>query len=121
MVPYKVALVGAGGKMGCRLTDNLKSSQYQMHYLEVSSAGIERLATRGIKVSSASDVIPTADIVILAVPDIYIGKVAGEMLQQFKAGSHRRHAGSGRGRRWALTKKTRHIVFRIASHSSFRF
>ena len=44
MVPYNVVLVGAGGKMGCRLTDNLKSSQYQMHYLEVSDAGIERLA-----------------------------------------------------------------------------
>jgi D-apionate oxidoisomerase len=88
MVPdKKVVLVGAGGKMGCRLTDNLKSSQYQMQYLEVSEAGIERLATRGIKVSSASDVIPTADIVILAVPDIYIGKVAADLLQQFKPGS----------------------------------
>ena len=83
----KVVLVGAGGKMGCRLTDNLKSSQYQMHYLEVSEAGIERLATRGINVSSSSDVIPPADIVILAVPDIYIGKVASELLPQFKPGS----------------------------------
>ena len=87
MVPYNVVLVGAGGKMGCRLTDNLKSSQYQMHYLEVSDAGIERLATRGIKISSARDVVPTADIVILAVPDIYIGKVAADLLQQFKPGS----------------------------------
>ena len=87
MGTYKVALVGAGGKMGCRLTDNLKSAQYQMHYLEVSEAGIERLAGRGIKVSLAEDVIPKADIVILAVPDIYIGNVAAEMVQQFKPGT----------------------------------
>ena len=47
-----IALVGAGGKMGCRLTDNLKNSQYTMRYIEVSDAGIDRLAQRGIKVSS---------------------------------------------------------------------
>ncbi len=82
-----VALVGAGGKMGCRLTDNLKNSSYKMHYIEVSSVGIDRLEKRGIKVSNADDIIPTADIVILAVPDIYIGKVASEMLSKFKPGA----------------------------------
>ena len=40
----KVSLVGAGGKMGMRLTKNLKNaSQYEMSYLEVSKEGIERL------------------------------------------------------------------------------
>ena len=58
-----------------------------MHYLEVSEAGIERLMTRGIKVSSPADVIPSADIVILAVPDIYIGKVAGQMIDKLKQGA----------------------------------
>lgn len=87
MTTYKVVLVGAGGKMGCRLTDNLKNSVYQMRYIEVNPAGLERLENRGIKVSNAEDVIPIADIIILAVPDIYIGKVAQEMLNQFKAGA----------------------------------
>lgn len=33
----KIALVGAGGKMGCRLTDNfLKCPHYILDYLEVS-------------------------------------------------------------------------------------
>jgi hypothetical protein len=82
---YTVALIGAGGKMGCRLTDNLKHSAYRMHYIEVSPAGIERLEQRGVKVSNAEDIIPAADIVILAVPDIYIGKVAAEMLTKFKS------------------------------------
>src|SRR5688572_6981116 len=83
----KVVLVGAGGKMGCRLTDNLKNSAYQMSYVEVSSAGIERLEQRRVKISRPEDVIPDADIVILAVPDIYIGKVATEWLDKFKPGS----------------------------------
>ena len=83
----KIALIGAGGKMGCRLTDNLKNSEYEMHYVEVSAMGIERLEQRGIKISKADDVVPAADIIILAVPDIYIGKVAASMLQQFKSGA----------------------------------
>lgn len=85
MPSLKIVLVGAGGKMGCRLTDNLKGSSYQMSYLEVSEAGKERLAQRNI-VASTEEVIPLADVVILAVPDIYIGKVATEMLSKFKKG-----------------------------------
>jgi hypothetical protein len=77
---YNIALVGAGGKMGCRLTDNLKYSEYAMCYIEVSEAGIERLNQRGVKVSAVEDSIPGADIVILAVPDVHIGKVANDLL-----------------------------------------
>jgi N-acetyl-gamma-glutamylphosphate reductase len=40
----KVCLVGAGGKMGMRLTHNLKDHKdYQMSYLENSAKGIENL------------------------------------------------------------------------------
>lgn len=82
----KIALVGAGGKMGCRLTDNfLKSSQYEVFYIEISDAGKERLAQRNVKISDDS-VIKDADVVILAVPDIFIGKVATHYLQTFKSG-----------------------------------
>ncbi len=87
MGKHKVALVGAGGKMGCRLTDNLKNSAYDMSYIEVSPAGLERLAQRGVTVSTAETAVGNADIVILAVPDIYIGHVATEMLDRFKPGA----------------------------------
>ncbi len=73
--------------MGCRLTDNLKNSSYKMSYVEVSPAGLERLEKRGVKVSREEDVIPAADLVILAVPDIYIGKVATGLLNKFKSGA----------------------------------
>lgn len=83
----KIALIGAGGKMGCRLTDNLKNSAYEMSYVEISSAGLERLAQRGITATSADEAVPQADVVILAVPDIYIGQVAANLLSQFKPGA----------------------------------
>ncbi len=47
-MPTTIALFGAGGKMGCRLTDNLKDSGYRMRYVEISDDGIENLRARGL-------------------------------------------------------------------------
>ena len=71
-----VAVFGAGGKMGCRITDNLKSSEYRMLYVEVSPAGIERLGQRGVAATPQEDAVRQADIAVLALPDAVIGKVA---------------------------------------------
>jgi hypothetical protein len=83
----KIALVGAGGKMGCRIADNLKESSYEMHYLEISESGIERLASRGLEPSEPSLALPETDAVILAIPDVAIGKTAGEIVPMMKAGA----------------------------------
>ncbi len=82
-----IALVGAGGKMGCRITDNLKNSPFTMHYLEVSDVGIERLRERDISVSDQSSVLPQADVVILAVPDVAIEAVSKEVVDLMKPGA----------------------------------
>ena len=29
-----MALIGAGGKMGCRITNNVKNSDWRVHYVE---------------------------------------------------------------------------------------
>ena len=40
-----IALVGAGGKMGCRITDNMKNQPaYRMLHVEVAPAGLANLA-----------------------------------------------------------------------------
>ncbi len=83
----KVTLVGAGGKMGCRLTDNLKDSEYELSYLEISPAGIERLRQRGVEVADPEEVIPAADVVIFAVPDIYIKQIAHAYVPKMKSGA----------------------------------
>ena len=79
-----ITLVGAGGKMGLRLTRNLKVTEHEMRYLEVSASGIEKLKEQDIKVSREEDAIPDADVVILAVPDIHLGKVSAQLIPGMK-------------------------------------
>ena len=83
----KVTLVGAGGKMGLRLTRNLKDSSYEMNYLEVSSRGIEKLQELGVSVSDRNESVPTSDIIILAVPDVALEKVTAEIIPEMKSGA----------------------------------
>jgi ketol-acid reductoisomerase len=84
----KIALVGAGGKMGCRLTDNfLKYPEYEVAYLEVSPQGIENLRQRGVSVSEQASAVPDADVVILGVPDVAIGAISEELIPMMKTGA----------------------------------
>ncbi|MFN0101414.1 MAG: phosphogluconate dehydrogenase C-terminal domain-containing protein [Bryobacteraceae bacterium] len=82
-----IALFGAGGKMGCRITDNLKNSDYRMAYVEVSPAGVERLAERGLRVTAQEEALREADVAILALPDALIGKVAPGIVPGLKPGA----------------------------------
>jgi len=82
-----ITLIGAGGKMGCRLTDNFLRSTYQVHYLEVSPRGLENLRQRGVNVGQQSEAVPLSDVVILAVPDVAIGAVAREVVPRMKPGA----------------------------------
>lgn len=83
----KVTLIGAGGKMGMRLTHNLINSNYDMSYLEVSPQGIEKLKEKGVRVSDPAVVIPAADAVIFAVPDVALGKVTSEFIPKMRKGA----------------------------------
>lgn len=84
----KISLIGAGGKMGVRLSDNfLKNPQYEVTYVEIAQAGIDKLAERGIKATQTSDSVQEADVVILAVPDVAIGAISKVLIPQMKAGA----------------------------------
>ena len=80
----KVTLVGAGGKMGLRLTRNLKDSTYKMAYLEKHEPGRKILVEMGVEVSTEEKEIPVSDIVILAVPDNILGKVSFKIIPKMK-------------------------------------
>lgn len=73
--------------MGVRLTKNLMDSAYEMSYLEVSAEGIDRVEALGVSVSQPETVISDADVVIFAVPDIYIKQVAEQYVPQMKPGA----------------------------------
>lgn len=84
----KIALFGAGGKMGMRLGANLKNSHYSVAPVEVSDAGKARLhAELGWQAASADEALHGADIVVLAVPDTAIGKVAHAIIDKLTPGT----------------------------------
>jgi D-apionate oxidoisomerase len=84
----KIALFGAGGKMGMRLGANLKNSHYVVAPVEVSDAGKARLhAELGWQAASADKALHGADIVVLAVPDTAIGKVAHAIIDKLTPGT----------------------------------
>ena len=83
----KIALFGAGGKMGCRITDNLKDSAHELLYVEVNPAGVERLASRGLSTTPQDRAVSEADVAILALPDALIGKVAPGIVPGLKLGA----------------------------------
>jgi hypothetical protein len=82
-----IALFGAGGKMGCRITDNLKDSDYRMVYIEISPAGIENLRQRGLSPTPQDEALAVADVAILALPDNLIERLSAQIIPQLKAGA----------------------------------
>lgn len=84
----KVALLGAGGKMGVRLATNLARTDFEVAHVEVSPAGQARLkAETGLDCVPQEAALAGAEVVILAVPDTVIGKVAGAVVPQLAQGT----------------------------------
>ncbi len=82
-----LTLIGAGGKMGCRITNNVKNSDWKVHYVEVGAPGIQRLQECGVSCSDASEALPAADMAIFAVPDVAMEAVTREMVPKLKPGA----------------------------------
>jgi D-apionate oxidoisomerase len=84
----RIALFGAGGKMGYRLANNLKGSSYEVRHVEAAAAGRERLKVGlGLDCGSAEAALDGANVVILAVPDTLIGKISHEISAKLKPGT----------------------------------
>ena len=86
-MPTRIALIGAGGKMGCRVTDNFLKSSYLVDYVEVSEHGIANLRARGVEVLPEQGAVNAADVVILAVPDVLIGEIAARVIPGIRPGA----------------------------------
>lgn len=84
----KVALLGAGGKMGVRLSTNLQGSRFQVDHVEVSEAGRERLKNAiGVDCVDMDVALGQADVVLMAVPDRMIGKIAHQIIDKVRPGT----------------------------------
>lgn len=83
----KVALLGAGGKMGVRLATNLRGSPYEVLHVEVSEEGRKRLKdATGFDCVDRDAALRDADVVLMAVPDALIGKIAKTFIADVKPG-----------------------------------
>lgn len=80
-----VALIGAGGKMGRRIINNLKDRpDYHMLYTEVNDSAVTELARDGIQVTSQDKAASQAEVVILAVPDRLLGSITENLIPKLK-------------------------------------
>lgn len=86
-----ISLIGAGGKMGMRLSKNLKVSDYTVNHVEISEAGRQRLKEvldiDAIGPQQQNEALQQSDVVILAVPDTLIGTIATQVCEQLKSGT----------------------------------
>ncbi len=83
-----LTLLGAGGKMGGRITDHLQSHpDYTMHYVESGERGLTNLTQRGVTPTPREEALRVADAVILALPDRVLGKVAHDVVPQLRPGT----------------------------------
>ena len=82
-----VTVIGAGGKMGMRVSANLAKSGYETRFVENSPNGRARVTEAGRELGELDDLVPTSDFVILAVPDIALGVVSSAVVPMMKSGA----------------------------------
>ncbi|MYS55077.1 NAD(P)-binding domain-containing protein [Streptomyces sp. SID6013] len=82
-----VAVIGAAGKMGQRVSNNLVESDFRVLFSEASPKGQELIRGLGRELTESAAAAAEADVVILAVPDVVLGKVSEELVPLMKPGT----------------------------------
>lgn len=84
-----VSVIGAGGKMGVRTTNNLARhpDRFDLKFYENSEAGIKNIKERGFQVTPAEVAVPQSDVVVLAVPDKIMKEVSIGIVKMLTPGS----------------------------------
>ncbi|WP_250291076.1 phosphogluconate dehydrogenase C-terminal domain-containing protein [Streptomyces atroolivaceus] len=82
-----VAVIGAAGKMGRRVSDNLVKSDFRVLFSEASPKGQELIRDLGRELTESADAAARADVVVLAVPDVVLGTVSEELVPLMKPGT----------------------------------
>jgi hypothetical protein len=82
-----IAVIGAGGKMGMRVSNNLATTAHTVFYAETSPAGQERVTATGRTLTDGPAAVADADVVVYAVPDLALRAVTAELVPLQKSGS----------------------------------
>ena len=83
-----VAIWGAAGNMGTRATRRLRENpEYNVLCVEVLPAGVDKLRARGDTPTAPDEAAEVADVVVLAVADKFIQRVAADLVPKMKSGA----------------------------------
>jgi ketol-acid reductoisomerase len=83
-----IALFGAAGKMGSRIARRMhENADFTPLYVESGDSGMARLRARGDTPTAPETAAATADVLILAVPDKMIGKIARQVVPLMRPGA----------------------------------
>lgn len=83
----KIALIGAAGSMGTRAYNALSvDSDYELFCVE-SPAGEEKLKEKGIACVPMEEAVKGADVALMTVPDILVGKISHLVVPHLQTGS----------------------------------
>jgi D-apionate oxidoisomerase len=83
-----VAIIGAAGKMGTRISGRLGDDPaVRLLFVEATEPGLGRLRERGHEATPIEDAARAADVVVAAVPDTLIGTVAHEVVPLMRPGA----------------------------------
>ncbi|WP_243061694.1 phosphogluconate dehydrogenase C-terminal domain-containing protein [Humibacter sp. RRB41] len=84
---YTIAVIGAGGKMGMRVSNNLVKTDHVVAYVENSPGGRQRTLDTGRTLTDAPAAVADADIVVFAVPDLALQSVTADLVPKMKSGA----------------------------------
>lgn len=83
-----LAIWGAAGNMGTRACNRLRAHRdYNLLYVEVMPAEMEKLRVRGDPPTPAHEAAKIADVVLFAIADKFIEGIAAELVPRLKSGA----------------------------------
>lgn len=88
---HVVAIMGAGGAMGRRITRALLTlpEKYELRFVEAADEGRQRMADEfGTTAMAQEEAVRGVDTVVLATPDRLVGSIAAELVPMLDAGTN---------------------------------
>lgn len=83
----KIALVGAGGKMGQRIAPNLKKFGFDFVCCEKNQEGFDKLVSQGYTAMLTEEAVSLCDIIVCALPDAALPVLSEKLVPMLKPGA----------------------------------
>ncbi|MFW6180448.1 MAG: phosphogluconate dehydrogenase C-terminal domain-containing protein [Spirochaetota bacterium] len=82
-----ITIMGAGGKMGTRILNNLAGTSRSLLLCEKSARGIAAIEQKGLSTTPMEEAVPRSYVLIMAVPDAVLGALSRDVVPRMKSGA----------------------------------